>query len=156
MRPAMRRADRAVSEELARQFLAESEYLTLSMVDPDGLPYGVALSFAAMDGALYFHSAKEGYKCTCIGSGAPCCVTAQAYVENLPQHYTAGYRSAVAFGRVVPVTDQAEHDRALYAICDKYAPLDKEQIRRYVESAGHNTAVYRIDIESITGKENKR
>ena len=72
MRPAMRRADRAVSEELARQFLAESEYLTLSMTDPDGLPYGVALSFAVMDGALYFHSAKEGYKCTCIGSGAPC------------------------------------------------------------------------------------
>lgn len=156
MRPAMRRADRAVSEDRARQFLAESEYLTLSMVDPDGLPYGVALSFAVMDGGLYFHSAFEGYKCTCIGSGAPCCVTAQQHVENLPQHYTAGYRSAVAFGRVAPVTDESERRRALYTICEKYAPADREGIRRYVESAGHTAAVYRVDIESITGKENKR
>ena len=61
MRP-MRRSDRATTPENAWEILENAEFMTLSMMGAEGVPYGVTLSFARVGNALYFHCANEGYK----------------------------------------------------------------------------------------------
>ena len=59
----MRRRDRQLSEEEAREVLQQAQYGVLSTVCPDGTPYGVPLNFALEDGRIYLHGANaEGQK----------------------------------------------------------------------------------------------
>ena len=57
----IRRDDRALTNEQALEILRKGEYGVLSTVSQDGQPYGVPVSFAYADHALYFHGAVEGH-----------------------------------------------------------------------------------------------
>lgn len=59
---AMRRKDREQSEEFGWNVLETCPYAVLSTTDDEGLPYGIPVSPAVLDGAVYFHSAKHGTK----------------------------------------------------------------------------------------------
>ena len=69
MEKAMRRKDRAVSREEALEALRQGEYGVLSTIGPDGELYGVPLSYALLDEAVYFHCAREGRKLDNLACG---------------------------------------------------------------------------------------
>lgn len=56
----MRRKDREQSEEFGWNVLETCPYAVLSTTDDEGLPYGIPVSPAVLDGVIYFHSAKHG------------------------------------------------------------------------------------------------
>ncbi len=60
----MRRAERMVSQGEARRLLDSSSYGVLSLVSPDGQPYGVPVNhvYVPQDNAVYIHCAQEGQK----------------------------------------------------------------------------------------------
>ncbi|MFR0869548.1 MAG: pyridoxamine 5'-phosphate oxidase family protein, partial [Adlercreutzia sp.] len=58
----MRRKDREQSEEFGWSVLETCPYAVLSTTDDEGLPYGIPVSPAVLDGVIYFHSAKHGTK----------------------------------------------------------------------------------------------
>lgn len=60
MRP-MRKQSRCQSADRAFEVLDKAPYITLSMVRPDGTPYGIPLNIARKDERVfYFHCADEG------------------------------------------------------------------------------------------------
>lgn len=64
----MRRFKQQLSEEAAKEILFTATNGMLSLVDVDGSPYGVPVSFAYDGyGHIYFHSAVKGHKIDCIG-----------------------------------------------------------------------------------------
>ncbi|MDE6771826.1 MAG: pyridoxamine 5'-phosphate oxidase family protein [Muribaculaceae bacterium] len=79
----MRRIRQLLPEECAREILSAGSNGVLSLVDSDGEPYGVPLSFAYdNDGHIYFHSAAEGHKIECIKADGRCSLEAIELVRK--------------------------------------------------------------------------
>jgi hypothetical protein len=56
----VRRSDRAVSKDQAREILARAEHGVLATVGADGWPYAVPVNHVLCGEALYIHGAAEG------------------------------------------------------------------------------------------------
>jgi len=149
MRP-MRRQDRAASAEKAWEILENAAYMTLSMQGAEGVPYGVTLSFARVDNALYFHCANQGYKVDSLRLHPAVCVSAVHQQRTKPEEFTVAFESAVAFGTAQEVTEQAEKEKGLLAICKKYAP-ENAGAAAYIAQYPQ-VSVWRIDVTDISGK----
>ena len=148
----MRRFKQLLPEQAAKKILHDGSNGVLSLVDAEGLPYGVPISYT-FDGdrSIYFHSAASGHKIECIAHNAHCsfCVVAQDLI--VPEEFTSYFRSVIVAGTIRTVTDGDERLKGLLLLCDKYSPgiNPDSEISRCI---GH-VAVLCLDIESITGKE---
>ena len=75
---------------------------------------------------------------------------------NQALHFSAQYRSVIAFGTIRHVAEEVEQKAGLYALIDKYftpmklnedfSPIRPEDLKR--------TTVYALDIDQWSGKEN--
>ena len=153
---AMRRKDRAMTDEAARALLEKGEYGILSTVGPDGLPYGVPLSYVLLDGGMYVHCAREGRKVDNVRSCAEAAFTvvgetAPVYAKN----FTTWYESVMVFGSLREVCEQDEKYRALHALAAKYLPDHMDKADADIRHSFERTAVYRLDIAALTGKAKK-
>ena len=66
MSRSMRRARLALDERECEEILKRGEYGVLAVQGDEGYPYAVPLNYVFVDGAIYFHSAKEGHKIDAI------------------------------------------------------------------------------------------
>ena len=146
----MRRNDRATSLEKAWEILENAEYMTLSMMGAEGVPYGVTLSFARVENALYFHCANEGYKLDSLRKNPAVCVNAVRQQRTKAEEFTVAFESAVAFGTAHEVTEQSEKEQGLLAICKKYAP-ENPGAAAYIAQYPQ-VSVWRIDVTDLSGK----
>lgn len=149
--PIMRRLNQQLPAEQVWSLLDQCAYMTLSMADQQGNPYGVPLSFVVMNGAVYYHGALQGYKMDLIGERAAVCLTAVHQAENRGEEFNVFYTSVTAFGQASVVEDEEEKLKALYALCEKYAP-GNTVAEAYIKPRLQRTAVVRIDVKEITGK----
>lgn len=152
----MRRADRAISREDALAVIDRCAYGTLSLIATDGTPYAVALNVVRDGEKLFFHSAMAGLKVDSLHENPQVCLL---FVEN-PTIYEKGlttlYTSTVVRGKVTEIIDFDEKRRALRLLCDRFVPgLTKEETG-CVETGPKSTGVWCIEIESVTGKQNRR
>ena len=96
----MRRKDREQSEEFGWNVLETCPYAVLSTTDDEGLPYGIPVSPAVLDGVIYFHSAKHGTKSKLLRKHPDVCLVGVRDVVPLPEAYSTEYASAVVHGAV--------------------------------------------------------
>ena len=148
----MRRFKQQLPETEVRQIMAASTSGVLSLIDADGRPYGVPLSFVC-DGsrAVYFHCAREGRKMECVRccDSASFCIVALDDVQ--PSRFTTYFRSVIADGRISVVENSDEVVEALRMLGSKYSPgMD---CTHEIANALSHVAVLRFDIVSVTGKE---
>ena len=62
----MHRQDRQLPQEEAWALLTQGTYGVLSVVGDEGWPYAVPMHYTVMDGQIYLHCAKTGYKLDAI------------------------------------------------------------------------------------------
>ncbi len=151
----MRRKDREMDAAFAMNVLERCEFAMLAMTLPDGMPYCIPISPALLDGAVVFHCAQHGCKTDAMRANPDVCLSAACDVSPVPEDFTTEYASAVAFGTAFEVTDDAEKVAALRAICERYAASNMKGFEEAVERSLHRTAVWRIDIDGLTGKRKK-
>ena len=151
----IRRADRAIPESEAQGILRAGEYGVLSTVSADGEPYGVPVSYAYTGDVIYFHCALEGHKLENLSSNnrVSFCVVGKTHV--LPGKFATNYESTIVFGKAFEVTG-AEKQAGLVEILKKYSPGFMEKGLRYIAGDGGKARVYKIVIESMTGKARKK
>lgn len=150
---AMRRSDRQLPYEEAVQILEEAEYGILSVNGDEGVPYGVPLSFIWLDGAVYFHCAKEGYKTDCMQRDARASFSAVCDVQAVyDKNFTTFFRSVIISGRAVEVTDDGIKSRALAALCAKYLPDHAGEVQKAIDMSLKHTAVWKIEPDSVSAK----
>jgi len=161
--PPVRRADKAMSEERAREMLAQGYAGRLASVGPDGWPYCVPLLYVAMNGEIWVHNtAARGHlrinvehePRVCFEIDDPGVTFAYGRFEC---DSSVAYRSVVAFGRIRIVDDRAEKQKFCEALMAKYAQADwdKPAAKRpkgFFPRLDQIT-VYAIAPERITGKE---
>ena len=148
----MRRKDRQMPEEFAWDVADRCEYAFLSMIAEDGSPYGLPLTIAREGHAIYFHSAMEGRKIACLRAHPQVCMAFVGDTRVPPGEFTTLFASAVAFGRAAEVTEEAEKIHALELLCRRHTPDNMDAFDRAVAKSLPRTAVWRIDVEEITGK----
>lgn len=151
----MRRTDREMDRAFALAVLDKCEYAVLAMAEPDGRPYCVPVTIARAENRLYFHCALEGRKVDCLRRDGRVCLTAVGDTHILTDQFTTEYESAVAFGTAREVEEAAEKKEALRLLCQRHVPAHMDAFDTEVSRSLHRTGVWRIDLESVTGKRKK-
>lgn len=154
----MRKANRRRDAEWALEVFDRAPYVTVSMVRPDGLPYGLPLSLVRRDeNTFYFHCADEGEKIDCLKSNPMVSLSAVSRCtpkfEEEKNNFTEYFYSANAIGRAEFVTDEAEKIEALRLLCQRFLPKYMDHFDEAIErSLGRTTIVKIVLTEPAVGK----
>jgi nitroimidazol reductase NimA-like FMN-containing flavoprotein (pyridoxamine 5'-phosphate oxidase superfamily) len=155
----VRRRDKEVQDPAAvLDVLARGEVARIAMIDADGGPYLVPVSYAVLPAEpgeplrIVVHGAREGRKIDALRRDPRVCVEVTVDAATLPAaracDVSVRFRSVIAFGRAALVEDRAGRARAFAAIAARYAPgappVDEGEARK--------VAILEIRIASATCK----
>lgn len=147
----MRRTDREINKSEAYSILEKGEYGILSSVSETGVPYGVPLSYCVVSGNVYIHSALEGFKVSNLQVHPSVSFCVVINTEVLPGEFSSRYESCILQGMAEDVSGD-EKQSALEGFLFKYSRDFIAEGKRYIEKLREKTKVFRISIDSITGK----
>jgi uncharacterized protein len=121
----------------------------------EGQPFVIPMLYGRIDEAIYLHGSVASRLLRTMASGVEVCLTA-TLVDGLVLarsafHHSMNYRSAVVFGRAVPV-DGDEKVAALKAISEHLRPGRWDEVRPPSEVELRQTAVLRIEVEDMSAK----
>lgn len=149
----MRRADRLLAQEEALKILDQGEYGILSTVGIDGKPYGVPLSYIIKDNFIYCHGTNAGgSKFDNISENKRVSFTVVGKTQVLPDKFGTLYESAIVFGEATIVESEEEKVSAFREYLQKYSSDFLAEGEKYIESAGPKAMMYRITMDTVTGK----
>lgn len=149
----MRRREKEIKDKVDIESILQRATVCRVALCDNGVPYVVPLSFGYLDDRLYFHSAPVGKKIDIIKHNNNVCFEVdidRAVVEaEVPCQWSAKYRSVIGLGKAHLVEDPDEKRRALEIIVSHYSAGSYE----YPHEAINSVAIFRVDIESMTGKQ---
>ena len=152
----VRRQDRLLSEERAIELLRAAEYGTLSMIDENGLPYGIPVNYVWDEkDSLYIHCAPEGRKLRAIAAHPEVTFSIVGNVNLQPSKFTTEYESIVLKGKARVGLSAEERIQALVLLVEKLSPDDVEIGKKYAEKSFYRTEIIRIDVTEFSGKTKK-
>lgn len=179
----MRRHKQQLSQEKCFEILEKGSSGTLALLDKQGFPYSVPLSYVFFPGkateaqipesqilhpngekpasaetqdnlgSIYFHSALKGHKIDAIRNCAKASFCVIAADDVIPEKFTTAYRSIIVFGEVRVVKDDTNRKLGLELLGRKYSPNFEEAMQSEIANAFDRTAIIELKIEKITGKE---
>src|SRR5437016_5201780 len=130
--PGVRRVDRLMAEDTAREFLKAGFAANLATVSEDGSPYCVPFLYVWMDDRLF--STTRSLADTC----APMWITSHesaslsmnrnrfSTMADLNAIRGLAYRSVIVFGRIEIVADLAVKQRFFESLMEKYGTPDRD------------------------------
>lgn len=148
----MRRKRQKLEDAEAREILERTYEGVLSVIDSQGLPYGVPLNHVLVGDVIYFHSARAGRKVDAVGKGANASFCAIDASDVVPEEFTAYFRSVIAEGTIRIVEDEREKRDALMALGLKANP-DMDACLKEVDSGIDRCVMFALDIKELSGKE---
>lgn len=151
----MRRTDRERDAAFAWQVLRDASWGVLALCQGD-VPYCVPVNHAAEESAnaVYFHCAGAGRKWELLETEPEVCFTAVSRADAVPGKLTTAYDSAVVHGRAVIVRDMEEKRRVLSLLTAALDPVAVEQGIACGAESMKNVQVVKVEVVSITGKQN--
>lgn len=151
----MRRSDREMDKNGAIDVVDKCAYAVMAVTLPESGPYCVPLSIARKNEYVYFHCTKEGAKIDALKADPRVCITCVGAVEPRKNEFSTVFESAMIFGKAESVENDDEKLMALRIISEKYCPENMHVFEEYAAKSFARTAVWRIKIEHITGKQKK-
>lgn len=157
MKP-MRKVSRQKDSAWAQDVLDKAPYVTVSMIRPDGTPYGLPLSLVRKDEeTYYFHCADEGEKIDCLRFNNRVSLSAVSKCsprfEEDKNNFTEHYHSAIALGYAEIVENREEKIEALRLLCERFLPRHMDHFEEAVTRSLDRTTVVRITLtEPPVGK----
>jgi hypothetical protein len=157
----MRRADRAMPDEAAvKALLRESDFgfLATSVKDQPYLRPNL-FWYDEEAGRIYFHSAREGRTFENLRTNPNACFSVARMGALLPAekalNFSNEYASVIVFGAVRILENNAEKERGLQGLLDKYFPERRpgRDYRPITKDELDRTAVYALEIEAWSGKQ---
>ena len=152
----MRRIDRDKGSLAGIEILKNSDVSFLSTISVDnGYPYTIPMNHVYLDGNIYYHCSKKGHKIDNINENNKVCVSAVANYEFVPEKFTVGYKSVVAFGKASIVIDEDEKRKVLREVVKRYCTDYIEEGNEYIEKLFVITDIIKVVPEKIVGKASK-
>lgn len=150
----MRRHDRKITNTETLNILENGEYGILSTVSSDHEPYGVPINYCLIDKYIYFHCAVEGRKINNIINNPKVSFCVVGKTELLPEKFGTNYESCIVYGNASESFGE-EKQLALEGLIHKYSKNFVNDGLKYIEKLKNKTRVFKISIESISGKARK-
>ncbi len=158
----IRRSDRGKDDAWIRSFLTQGEVGTMA-TSIDNQPFLVTRNYAydAERHAIYLHGAFKGRTIENVQVNPKVCFSVSKMGRLVPdkkaQEFGVEYSGIIVFGTTSIVDNDDEATHGLQLLMDKYFPhlelgTDYEPVSEFALKV---TAIYRIDIESWSGKERK-
>jgi nitroimidazol reductase NimA-like FMN-containing flavoprotein (pyridoxamine 5'-phosphate oxidase superfamily) len=149
----MRRKKQALSKEDCARILREERRGALSVIGDMGYPYAVPMNFYydEAEETIYFHCAREGHKIDALKACPKVCYTVFDKGYRREGEWSLNVRSAVVFGRIEPVTDEALAKKICTALCRKFTD-DEDYLRRELTQALPRVQCLALTPEHMTGK----
>ncbi|AEV30684.1 putative flavin-nucleotide-binding protein [Sphaerochaeta pleomorpha str. Grapes] len=158
----MRRSDRVMEQENTLEVIINCQWAVLSMVNskeeyPLGLgsPYAIPVSPVFLNGFIYFHCALRGHKIDNLKKDNRVCLSCVGQAENDEKAFSVAFTSSLVYARAFEVEDQMEKEKALLAICEKFAPSQKERMQSCIVDQMDHTAIWRLELLDMSGKQRK-
>jgi nitroimidazol reductase NimA-like FMN-containing flavoprotein (pyridoxamine 5'-phosphate oxidase superfamily) len=157
----VRRRDRAKEDDWVRAFLGRATHGFLATVDERGQPFLNSNLFVydPREHCIYVHTHRTGRTRTNVEAHDKVAFGVATMGRLLPAptalDFSVEYSGATVFGRGRVVSDPEESRAALQKLLDKYAPhLEPgRDYRPTTDAELERTSVYRIDIETWSGKQ---
>jgi nitroimidazol reductase NimA-like FMN-containing flavoprotein (pyridoxamine 5'-phosphate oxidase superfamily) len=152
----VRRSEKEITDRNAIDaVIRQCQVCRLGLADGDA-PYIVPLSFGYDGHCLYFHCAAQGRKLDILRRNPRVCFEFDI-VEGLieaeaPCGWGMRYRSVIGMGTVHFVEDPEAKHRALSRIMAQYASGRFDFPEKVVDA----TVVFKVAVESVTGKQSAR
>jgi nitroimidazol reductase NimA-like FMN-containing flavoprotein (pyridoxamine 5'-phosphate oxidase superfamily) len=149
----LRRKEKEITDKSEIESIIRKSLVCRLGIADEGLPYIVPFCFGYDNGALYFHSAKEGRKIEMLEKNNQVCFEFDIAPEVQPGGRTAckwgmKYRSVIGFGKALFIEDPEERRKALDIIMRQYADGNFE----YSEKSFEKALVIKVEIENMAGK----
>ena len=149
----MRRKDKEISDVSEIESIIEKANVCRLGLADAGTPYIVPMSFGYRENALYFHGALKGQKIDFITRNPKVCFEIDIVTEPLINEnacdWSMRFKSVIGFGTATFIRDLKEKQAALKIIMAHYS----DATFAFPENKVNATAVIKVDIESMTGKQ---
>lgn len=153
MFPKMRRIKQQLDNSEVLDILKSNTTCTLALIGENGYPYSLPISYCYDEDNIYFHCAKVGHKIDCIKNCDSISLSVIEHDEIIEEKFTDKYKSVVVFDKVEIIDDEKEIRRLCRKMCAALCPNVSDGIEKEIEQFIEQTAVVKITIEHMTGKE---
>lgn len=149
--------ERMTTEAAARDILKSCNLGTLSLVTPEGLPYGVPINYYYDESknALYLHCALKGKKIDCLLIHPEVSLSVYKNPVIIEERFTTHYDSAIVTGRAKLLAEPEEIRAALTALSMALAPSGAYRLAEVIDKYWKAVAMIKISIDKIEGKRNR-
>jgi len=149
----MRRRDKEITSRQEIDAIIRTALVCRIALADGNEPYVVPLSFGYDGAALFIHTAKSGRKIDFIEANSRVCFELEADVSLKTDDrdackWTFEFESVIGYGTITELETAADKARGLNQIMLHYSGREWD----IDEAATATTRVWRIDIESVTGK----
>jgi nitroimidazol reductase NimA-like FMN-containing flavoprotein (pyridoxamine 5'-phosphate oxidase superfamily) len=152
----MRRTDKEIADPTLISLIIDQAQICRLGLAKDNIPYVLPVSFGYDGKAIYFHTAKEGRKIDFMTANARVCFEFEHGVQLVrndsnPCKWTFSFQSVIGYGTVQELTEPSEKRDGLNQMMKHYSGRGWPFTREDLEAI----RVWRIGIESLTGKQSK-
>ncbi len=128
----------------------------VSFADDSGQPFVIPMSYAREDDVLYLHGSIASRLLIDLGEGIDTCLCV-TLIDGLVLarshfHHSMNYRSVVAFGKAVAITDPGEKALVFARFVDALIPGRAGESRAADHNEVNATALLRLNIEEASAK----
>lgn len=150
----MRKKNREISTEQARQLLKDARRGVLAVNGENGYPYAVPINYIydEENEKIIFHGSKYGQKIDAIKANDKICFTVYGNETIKDEEWAPYLQSVIIFGKCHLIEDFDEGIEQVKKMSRKYYPCE-ELINVEVSASGHSVQMFEIEIEHMTGKE---
>jgi hypothetical protein len=151
-----RHPERGSHERAAVHAIIDEALLCHVGIAVDGQPFVLPMLHARIDDALYLHGAVASRLLRALAAQSPIAVTFTLLdglvLARSAFHHSMNYRSVVALGTAVEVTDEDEKRRALDALVDRVGPGRHAEVRPPTTNELAATRVLRLRLDEASAK----
>lgn len=150
----MRRKEKEITElSEIEAIIKQSTVCRIAMSDENNTPYVIPMSFGYQDNAIYIHGALKGKKIDILQKNPTVCfefdMNTQIIKSDNPCDWGIKYQSVIGFGKAKFLETPEDKKYGLNIIMKQYSDVPNP----FPEKAVNATAVIKIKIDSMTGKQ---
>ena len=149
----MRRKEKEISIDMAKQLLESSRRGVLAVNGDDGYPYAIPINYIYDEEAqkIYFHGAKAGHKADALRACDKVCFTVYGNETVRTESWAPFMQSVVVFGRCHLMDAGSEATQRLKQFAMKYYPSEA-LVEEAIAASTKPAQMFEITIEHLTGK----
>lgn len=141
--------------KIINEILAEGLTCHVAFI-ADLQPVCIPTAYAKIDDKLYIHGSIASRMLKSLKGGVDICITVTLLdglvLARSGYHHDMNYRSVTAFGKAMPVTDEAEREQALGAFVDHIIPGRNAQIRQPTTKEVRATSLLALTLDKVSAK----